>query len=72
MGSGEDLTSCQARNENLKQWWEGGGGGERQERKALGVLVLLWSWEFAHSLLQKAAQPGCSAIKPELKPGFSA
>lgn len=41
LGSGEDLTSCHARDENPKQWWEGDGGGERQEGRALGVLVLL-------------------------------
>lgn len=49
--SGEDLTNYHARNENPKQW-----PGRRWGGKALGVLVLLQSWEFAHSVLQKAAQ----------------
>lgn len=46
-----------------------GWQGREAERKALGVLVLLWSWEL---LTGKAAQPGCSGTKPELKPSFSA
>lgn len=55
---------------SCKKWKPQAVVGERGRRGRL--LVCLCSLELGICSLQKAAQPECSGIKPELKPSFSA